>query len=312
MRWFNVVLAVLILTMPLLAGDGNGSRLGFNPTKFQVQQTMNQTQSEPPSEPMPGDQIEGKLVPGKALLLSAILPGAGQFYAKNYIMSGVFLALEVGAWTGVAMYHSKGMDKEDQYLAYADDHWTYGDPGSGGPYDNYFEYEYWCANQWGYYKDGTESGLFTGTDVEWKELTWNEKLNYLPKDGFTHELDPTEKDQQYYEEIGKYNQFATGWDDYTEADYPFYDDWKANKTITPHRDYYLTLRKDSNDALDMSKNFTMVVMGNHLLAALHAGFSVTWHNRKLAQEQNVEGAFNVQPKMYNNEMVTMGTLTVKF
>lgn len=312
MRWFNVVLAVLIVTMPLLAGDGSGSRLGFNSTKSRVNQSMSQTQAEPPSEAMPGQKIEGKLVPGKALLLSAIVPGAGQFYAENYIMSGVFLAMEIAAWTGVAMYHGEGMSKEDDYLAYADAHWDYGSPGSGGEYDDYFNYEYWCASTYGYDKDnGTEADNFDGGDVDWAELTWDEKLYYLPKDGFTHEIDPGDKDQQYYEMIGKYGQFATGWDDYTEANYPF-DEWRTSSNITPNRDAYLTLRKESNDALDMSKNFTMVVMGNHLLSALHAGFSVTWHNRKLAKEQGVEGAFNLAPKMYNNEMVTMGTVTVNF
>ncbi len=309
MRWLNFVLALLVIVVPAIAGPGDGSTFGFNPGKQQVASAMAQPADDPVVQTNIGG--EGRLVPGKALLLSGIVPGAGQFYAKSPIWAAAFLAMEVGAWAGVAMYHGEGMDKEDEFIAYADDHWTYGMPDVGGSFDSYLGYEYWCATVFG--KNGinevNQDDIFTGDQTAWNDLTWNERHYYLPVDGFTHELDPNDMDQQYYEMIGKYGQFATGWDDYTEDDQ---STWQTNSAISPNRDNYLNMRKDSNDALDMSKNFTMVVLANHLLSALHAGFTVSRHNKNIAQEQTIEGAFNLVPKRYNDEHIAMGVLSIRF
>ena len=35
--------------------------------------------------------------------LSAIIPGAGQFYAKNYLKTAIFLAVEAGLWINYAL-----------------------------------------------------------------------------------------------------------------------------------------------------------------------------------------------------------------
>lgn len=326
MRWINIVLAALIATISALADPGDGVQFGYNPTKLQLAQAMSQPQEEPAFEETTSVEIEGKLIPGKAVLLSAILPGAGQYYAKNPIMAAAFLALEIGAWAGVAIYHKEGMDKEDEYLAYADRWWTYYDEGSfsstyasaqSNPTDEftYLEYEFWVAKTEGNdARSGNWLGELFGSETEegWQDLTWEEKLEYLPSDGFTHEIDPHTKDQQYYEMVGKYDQFGAGWPDaYDAEDNPFIEVWKWS-TFNQVRENYLNMRKDSNDALDMSKNFAMVVLGNHLLSAVHAGLSVTWHNRKLAREQSVEGAFNLEPKKYNNELVTMGVFCIRF
>lgn len=309
MRWINVAVIALIVVAPLCADPGDGSKFGYNPTRMELAQAMSQPQEEPATPSDASMPAEGKLVPGKALLLSAILPGAGQYYAKSPLMAAAFLAIEVGAWAGVAIYHADGMDKEDEFIAYANQYWVYDDP-TGGSFGSYFQYEYWAASMFGYDGESTTSAdnYPQGPD-SWAGLSWDDKLDYLPKDGFTHELIPTDKDQQYYEMIGKYDQFAPGWPDYLEDDETT---WQANDNVSPKRNKYLDLRKQSNDALDMSKNFTMVVLANHLASALHAGFSVSLHNRKMAKEQKIEGAFRLQSKRINSEYVTMGGLQVTF
>jgi hypothetical protein len=318
MRWMNVVLIVSLLALSAWADPGSGTKFGFNPTRLQLAQTMGKVQQAPPEEGEAA-QTEGRLVPGKALLLSAIIPGAGQFYAKNYIFAAAFLAIEVGAWYGVASYHAEGMDKEEEYIAFADDHWTYFDDlySGDGDFGSYLDYEYWAASLFG--PDGESGGTdgYTNDIGIWDALTWEEKLAYLPSNGFTHELDEEDKDQQYYEMIGKYDQFGAGW----PGDGDYVANYRADKTVgdgwtwqthNSYRENYLNMRKDSNDALDRSKNFTMVVLANHLLSALHAGFNVSMHNRKLAKEQAVEGAFNLEPKKYNDEYLAMGVLRIKF
>ena len=321
MRWISVVLAALIVILPAWADPGDGGKFGYNSTRLMMAQAMSQPQEELPAASADSTQIEGKLVPGKAVLLSAILPGAGQYYAKSPIMAAAFLAIEIGAWAGVAIYHKEGMDKEDEFIAYADDHWTYLDDVFSSTYSSaqanpadeytYLEYEYWVATEFG---NPNREGEYTEGLDEWEQLDWDDKLEYLPSNGFTHELLPDDKDQQYYEMIGKYDQFGAGWPDaYDAEDNPFEEDnpWRF-KTYNQVRENYLNLRKDSNDALDTSKNFAIVVMANHLLSALHAGLSVTWYNRKLVREQSVEGAFQLEPKKYNDEFVTMGVLRIRF
>lgn len=313
MRWMNVVLAVLIVTIPVWADPGAGSKFGFNPTRQQVAQTMGQVREDPPPEAAENLEVEGRLVPGKALLLSAILPGTGQFYAKNYIFAAAFLALEVGAWYGVATYHAEGIDKEDEYIAFAEN-WTYYEVG-GGDFDAYLNYEYWAAANFGKNGESLDGDEYIGSIEDWWGLSWSAKLNSLPSNGFTHELNPLDQDQQYYEMIGKYDQFGAGWPEGGDYDPDFrsgpHTEWTW-QTHNSYRETYLNIRKDSNDALDRSKNFTMVVLGNHLLSALHAGFSVSLHNRELAKEQNVEGAFNLEPKKYNDEYLAMGVLKIRF
>ncbi len=108
MRWINVLLAALIATLPAYANPEGGSKFSYNPTRLQVAQAMSQPEEQPAPEAGVGMETESKLIPGKALLLSAILPGAGQYYARNPLMAAAFLAIEVGAWAGVAIYHGGG------------------------------------------------------------------------------------------------------------------------------------------------------------------------------------------------------------
>lgn len=318
MRWTMLILSAVVPFLTVWANPRNEAKFPLNVKKAQLVQELTQAADDPADEETSA-VTTNRLVPGKALLLSAILPGTGQLYAKNPLMAGVFFAIEVSAWTGVALYHSKGMQKEDDYKKYADTYWKYYDGAYSGDFGSYLDYEYWAASIMGPY--GDRSGeLYPGSIEDWREETWQNKLNYLPQDGFTHELDPGDKDQQYYEMIGKYNQFGAGWPESGDA----IADYRTNKenssnndnwrweTANSYRDTYLNLRKDSNDALDMSKNFTMVVLANHLISALHAGFNVSWHNRKKQERQRIEGAFRFEPKRINNEQLTMATLRVNF
>ncbi len=316
MRWMIVGLIAFILVLPLWANPGDGAKFSYDSGRMQLAQAMSQSQEQPAAEAPDSaatTPVKGKLVPGKAILLSAILPGAGQYYGKNPVMAGVFLALEAGALAGVWIYNSEGMSLEDEYMKLAADNWVYGAGAYVGPETDfghqYVNYEYWAATNFGNDNEFGGDDVFTGDIQAWMEKSWAQKLSYLPSNGFTHELDPNDQDQQYYEMIGKYDQFAPGWPDYIEDDATT---WQTNASITQMRDSYLTKRKDSNDALDMSKNFTMVVLGNHLLSALHAGFNVSRHNKKLAKEQNIQGSFQLEPRQINNQQVAMGVLQIKF
>lgn len=218
-----------------------------------------------------GSSSSGELNPGKALLLSAIMPGTGEYYAGYKWRAAAFFLVEVAAWTGVIYFYNQGMDKDKEFKKFADTH-----------FDEHIyrqrEFELARDPQWG------DSGAYTRTETEWLAESWNTKIHYLPSQGFTHELPSREErsrnksqDQQYYEMIGKYiRQFGFAWDDAfgDDAGTPWFDG------TTPRSILYMDMRYDSNQLLQRSSLSIQIAMLNHVASALHASFTVRALKRK--------------------------------
>ena len=62
--------------------------------------------------------------PGRAFLMNLLVPGAGHLYAGNK-RGWIHLGLEGATWVTYLYYHDRGKSKEDEFEAYADDHWDY-------------------------------------------------------------------------------------------------------------------------------------------------------------------------------------------
>ncbi|RKY85985.1 hypothetical protein DRP98_01515 [candidate division KSB1 bacterium] len=120
-----------------------------------------------------GVQLPSYKSPKKALMLSALLPGAGELYAKSRLKSLVFFSIEVAAWVSYVYFYKDGKRQEDQYINYADQNWSR---------------EVW-------------------------ENWWNIVPEDEKKTTFASETLPDTKTQQYYEMIGKYDKFNAGWND---------------------------------------------------------------------------------------------------
>jgi hypothetical protein len=176
--------------------------------------------------------------PRRAFLYSLVIPGWGQKYAGSTVIKPLFfLAAEAASWAMYAKYHSDGNKKTDEFEAYADVHW--------------FEYD------------------TTGAGYSYRDWLL---AHGLDEDSLTHQL-PDTKTQQYYEMIGKYDQFRGGWDDYWD------DQDKYDSTASPHREYYNTLRGKANDLYDKGNTFIIVAMVNHLISAIDAAVAANRHNR---------------------------------
>jgi len=212
--------------------------------------------------------------PGRAFLLSAILPGAGEFYAGAKWQALAFASVEVFSWIMYFNKKNKGEDLENKYIAFADDHWTL--------------YDLWLNNSMGYTMTGLDGSHII--HLEYNGEMYKGKPSYLDSvlvgwESYisSGDIQPV-KTRDFYENIGKYDQFAGGWDDFT--DYNAVSDSVIK--VSKHRDYYLTQRKNSNDALKMATNFATVIMFNHLISAFHAQIAaknyssekadrVSWH-----------------------------------
>jgi len=236
---FGVMMCSGFLTagIPIGAGDG-GAFDGYAVSRGRLRAELTGIRMDGfRVSSMPAGPTE-TISPKKPMLaaaLSAAVPGAGEFYSGSWIKGTVFLAIEVAAWVGYKHYTDKGNDLRTTFRHYADTHW---------------------------FKLG--------------ENPANPSLGYDPNDPTvpsTHGL-PESKTQQYYEMIGKYDQFEKGWDDWSKG-------VLVRPDITPHRDYYESMRHDHNDQLINASRCTMAALTNHLLSAVDAAWTVHRHNRSI-------------------------------
>jgi len=112
-------------------------------------------------------------------------------------------------------------------------------------------------------------------DTHWSKEKWLYYYN-ADSDPATHSL-PDTKTQQYYEMIGKYDQFKQGWDDWSQG----------SPDLTENRNYYETLRHDSNIAYKNASYCTMVVLLNHLASAFDTAWTIRKYNREVKSKVRV-------------------------
>lgn len=197
-------------------------------------------------------------------ILSAVVPGAGEFYAKSYIKSAIFLAVEAGLWVAYATFQNKGSDQTTSYQNYADQHWSA------------LRYATWLKNQ-----------SFPGSgsiDLNSDPATLRRQINSCEEQsGFSHTL-PVYGEQQYYEVIGKYRTYTCGWDqagsDITKNNYETYP-------ILTQVNFYMDERQKANTYYDRGTTTMMVVILNHIASAVDGVISVNSFNNKLSVQGNV-------------------------
>lgn len=179
--------------------------------------------------------------PSKAFLYSMAIPGSGQLYNQSKIKAGLFMVIEVASWTNWFLNNKKGKDKTDEYNVFADREWS---PE---------QYTNWLIETYGITSDTAE---FLNDEGEATR--------------FTHHL-PATKTQQYYEMIGKYDQFRYGWSD---------TDYLRGIFKSDYRVKYLNDRADANDFFTKAKTSAIISIANHLLSAFDAALSSKRFNKR--------------------------------
>jgi hypothetical protein len=108
--------------------------------------------------------------------------------------------------------------------------------------------------------------------------------------------------QQYYEQIGKYNKFQAGWDDY-DPDSP---------GLSPNRQAYVAMRHRMNQAYKWAGWTAGMVLLNHAVSAIHAGLTVRAHNRAGAPPG--ESRLRIRLEGYNmaGEWAPAATVSYRF
>jgi hypothetical protein len=215
--------------------------------------------------------FKGKSVK-RAFVYSLIVPGAGEFYANSKIKAVLFFGLDATLWTLYFNYHKKGKNKENEYKGFAEQHWIEDD------------YREWLIDS---------LDIQSGSD---QDSFWNKEEQRF--DWLSHHL-PNKKDQQYYEMIGKYDQFKFGWDDFPVPD--------TNQAL---RNAYLNMRRDSNNLLNKAKYSVMFSLANHILSSFDAAIAVKKHNRKGERFSQIHLQMRLSER--DDEIVPKLSMSMKF
>lgn len=322
MKSIGVVLLALI---PLItsAGERHAVHLTGNPSAdFFAVPLHSQpalADSNPPdwrgSEPVTG----GEKSPWLAGALSLAVPGAGQVYTKSYIEAAVSFAIEAASWAVAYHYNKKGDQQTSDYHAYADQHWSavryanwtldhlgqLGVSGTAYPMRDQYALEI--------YPDGEVTPEECGAPfscVHWEGLNRMERdIAGARFNGYTHTL-PYYGEQQYFELIGKYDEFSRGWDD-SDPEGPLDPNNPSSDIIRSNskRFYeYADMRAQSNYSYDVASTFVSVAVINHLVSAIDAFWSATRFNSALHADINMR----VQPTMFGVIPVTEARLRYDF
>ncbi len=175
------------------------------------------------------DSASDEKSPKKAFFLSLLLPGLGEFYAGAKVRAAGFMVAEALTWVAYSHWRSKGTDLRDEFRAYADLNW------------NFARYQEWQA--------------FNASLPAGRQYIETETLPSKQED-----------EQQYYELIGKYDQFIYGWSDV--AGEPL----SANNQgiDSPLQAQYEILRNDSNQPLKRASVVIGLTVVNRIISAIHA------------------------------------------
>ena len=247
---------------------------------------------------------------------SALLPGTGQAYNRHWIKGAVALAGEATAVYLYTSWRGKGRDGRDAYQLEAHQNWSA------------VRYAFWL-NDFAQFLDQLPDGRAVTAEqvtidprVLAVDLTrpdsWSDAERLLVRElfldirrleegvyhadtgaAFSHKL-PFFGEQQYYELVGKYFQFAAGWSDYRSLLHdgrPTWIDANGNfiETIDPEKSaadgskpnvspkffQYADHHAEANGHLRRASRISTLILVNHLLAAVDAAIFARLHNLRI-------------------------------
>ena len=236
--------------------------------------------------------------PKIAILLSLLFPGAGQAYAKNYLKSGIFGAVEIALITAGSIMGVKGSEQLDKAHNYADEHYSVSD------FESYY--------------NNMDNNL-PAEDLA--EIFLNES------EVDTFYSDARKKNQQYYNFIGfTVSPYIHGWDDatpefnedfepvsnsddttyFTDPQYRYLVNYTVNgDTATYEMQYgrsknqetYNKKVSEANDSYRWSKNFFTLLIINHVASAIDAAITAKVYNDQLLGKSSFLNNINIREKI---------------
>ena len=215
-------------------------------------------------------------LPAKAMFKSLLIPGWGQFHNKdNWWKAIIFAGVETLGIISAVNFENKAERIRRDFEAFGDKHWTL---------------ERWYKNTQKIFPDSWYNTII-GTHKLGLKINGNyyfsDKLTDLIK-SYTWTEITVIRDRNFYENIGKYDQFVGGWDDVYDDPFDSEGSWYTIKKgnvesiiLTEQKNHYRSLRHDSNILKHYSKYSVSAVMFNHLASALEAAYTANKKDKNL-------------------------------
>jgi len=212
--------------------------------------------------------------------MSALVPGLGQAYNRDWVAAGIFVAAEVALLTAWLVMKNNGNQGIEEYEQFADNgfspikyaEWLNGYSGYDGapvPLPSITDDEFRFPDMWTSAERAEVNAFFD--DIQAAE---RQSIYLTTGASFSHVL-PYHGEQQYYELIGKYFQFAPGWRDYEGQ-----PDDDPRVVMPPDSDFYFysVIHAEANDDLRRASWAGVLVVLNHFAAGAEAAVSAKLHN----------------------------------
>ncbi len=226
----------------------------------------------------------------KAMVLSFILPGAGQVYNHDPLWKPVlFSAIEIAGIASQLKWKQTSDRLRWKFESFADDHW---------------DLERWYQNTKTIFPDRWQD-MIRGTH----KLTLNVVGNYTSTDHLIDLLNETSwdqiqvvRDRDFYENIGKYDQFVGGWDDPFDNPFDNTGNWytvekgntKETYILTKRKDRYRGMRHKSNLYSAYARYAATTLMFNHLFSGVEASGLLNRRSRNKRIKTDMSFLFNPQ------------------
>ena len=224
--------------------------------------------------------------------LSALLPGAGEFYGGNILKAAIFFGIEAIGWGTYAYFQHKGNVQTDKFQAYADQYWSVR------------TYANWLLSQ-GFQGAGGINPNEPNLETLRNEIMVCEQQN------FSHTL-PIYGSQQFYELIGKYQNFEAGWTNLAHVPTKDHGPYNYETYHDPVFVNYAFDRQAANDYYDHGTTAIMIVVINHVLSAADAAWTVSVFNKKIGMKTGMELKRYYSPYTFNYENVPALNMKVTF
>lgn len=218
----------------------------------------------------------------KPMLASFAIPGLGQYLNKSpWWKTALFAGVEVAGIAGYIVWTNKADDITREFENWADAHWDM----KRWVNDSAILLSDIQANGYPNVNDVRIDGshhitiIVNGKYESSEILLENPNIEYV-------EL----RDWDFYEGLGKYDQFVAGWDDARSNWEIIKKSIKDGKdeliVMTPNKQHYLNLRNDSNILYKNAKFAASALLFNHIFSALDALWSAN-KNKELSYKLDV-------------------------